>query len=123
MQTVKKFHLAVENQQPAVLLAAADGPAGFPKVAATVFPKTKARPRVARNSARFAPYKDRKAAIAGLKSIRRKTDRRGSGGVRRNVEHETPDDFPVMAEPADQGHSVLQVLPLNQKGGSRRQRR
>jgi putative transposase len=77
-----------------ILLVVADGPAGFPKVAAAGFPKTKARPRMDRNSARFAPYKDRKTVIAGLKSIRRETDRRGSGGVRRNVGHETPDDFP-----------------------------
>jgi putative transposase len=54
------------------LLAAVDGPTGFPDAIAAAFPKTEVQLRVvhmARSSARFVPYKGRKAVIAGLKSI------------------------------------------------------
>jgi transposase-like protein len=55
-----------------ILLAAIDGLTGFPDAIAAVFPKTEVQlciVRMARNSARFVPYKDRKAATAGLKML------------------------------------------------------
>jgi transposase-like protein len=51
-----------------VLLAAVEGPTGFPDDDA-VFPKTEVRLCMVRSSARFVPYKDRKAVSAGLKKI------------------------------------------------------
>ena len=55
-----------------ILLAAVDGLTGFPDAIAAVFPKTEGQRcmvRMARNSVRFVPYKDRKAVIAGLKAV------------------------------------------------------
>jgi transposase-like protein len=55
-----------------ILLAAVDGLTGFPESAAAVFPKTEVQlcmVHMVRNSVRFVPHKDRKAVIAGLKSI------------------------------------------------------
>ncbi|MDR0597819.1 MAG: IS256 family transposase [Treponema sp.] len=55
-----------------ILLAAVDGLTGFPEAIAAVFPQTEVQlcmVHMVRNSARFVPYKDRKAVIAGLKSI------------------------------------------------------
>jgi transposase-like protein len=55
-----------------ILLAAVDGLTGFPDAVSAVFPKTEVRlciVRMARNSVRFVPYKDRKAVTAGLKNI------------------------------------------------------
>jgi transposase-like protein len=55
-----------------ILLAAVDGLTGFPDAVAAVFPKTEVQlciVHMVRNSVRFVPYKDRKAAIAGLKNI------------------------------------------------------
>jgi transposase-like protein len=68
-----------------VLLAAVDGLTGFPEAITAVFPKTEVPLRVVhmiRNSTRFVPYKDRKAVVAGLKTIypgprRRSLRRRG----------------------------------------------
>jgi transposase-like protein len=48
-----------------VIPAAVDGLTGFPEAITAAFPKTEARLRVVnmiRNSTRFVPYKDRKAA-------------------------------------------------------------
>ena len=55
-----------------ILLAAVDGLTGFPDAVAAVFPKTEVQlciVRMVRSSVRFVPYKDRRAAAAGLKSI------------------------------------------------------
>jgi transposase-like protein len=55
-----------------VLPAAVDGLTGFPEAITAVFPKTEVQLRVVhmiRNSTRFVPYKDRKAVVAGLKTI------------------------------------------------------
>jgi transposase-like protein len=55
-----------------ILLAAVDGLTGFPDAIAAVFPKTEVQlciVHMVRNPVRFVPYKDRKAVIAGLKSI------------------------------------------------------
>jgi transposase-like protein len=55
-----------------ILLAAVDGLTGFPEAIAAVFPKTEVQlcmVHMVRSSARFVPYKDRKAVIAGLKAI------------------------------------------------------
>jgi transposase-like protein len=72
-----KFWLGVMNELQNrgvkdTLLAAVDGPAGFPDAIAAVFPKTEVHlcmAHTARNSVRFAPYKDREAVITGLKKI------------------------------------------------------
>ncbi|GMO48862.1 MAG: hypothetical protein Pg6C_11570 [Treponemataceae bacterium] len=54
-----------------ILLAAVDGLADFPEAVNAVFPQTEVQLRVVRmaRSVRFVPYKDRKAAVAGLKKI------------------------------------------------------
>jgi transposase-like protein len=55
-----------------VLPAAVDGLTGFPEAITAVFSKTEVQLRVVhmiRNSTRFVPYKDRKAVVAGLKTI------------------------------------------------------
>jgi transposase-like protein len=55
-----------------ILLVAVDGLTGFPDAIAAVFPKTGVQlcmVHMVRNSVRFVPYKDRKAIIAGLKTI------------------------------------------------------
>ncbi|GMO48801.1 MAG: hypothetical protein Pg6C_11470 [Treponemataceae bacterium] len=55
-----------------ILLAAVDGLSGFPDAVNAVFPRTGVQLRVVRmvrSSVRFVPYKDRKAAVAGLKKI------------------------------------------------------
>ncbi|GMO53179.1 MAG: IS256-like element ISSod18 family transposase [Treponemataceae bacterium] len=55
-----------------ILLAAVDGLAGFPEAVNAVFPRTEVQlciVRMARNSVRFVPYKDRKSVVAGLKKI------------------------------------------------------
>ena len=60
-----------------IFLAAVDGLTGFPDAIATVYPKTEVqlcmrtsvRVHMVRSSVRFVPYKDRKAVIAGLKTI------------------------------------------------------
>jgi transposase-like protein len=49
-----------------------DGLTGFPEAIAAVFPNTEVQlcmVHMVRNSVRFVPYKDRKAVIAGLKTI------------------------------------------------------
>ncbi|GMO54345.1 MAG: hypothetical protein Pg6C_20480 [Treponemataceae bacterium] len=54
-----------------ILLAAVDGLSVFPEAVNAVFPRTGVQLRVVRmaRSVRFVPYKDRKAAVAGLKKI------------------------------------------------------
>ena len=55
-----------------ILIAAADGLAGFPDAAAAVFPETEVQlciVRMVRSSVKYAPYKDRKAVAADLKEI------------------------------------------------------
>jgi transposase-like protein len=55
-----------------ILLAAVDGLTGFPEAIAAVFPKTEVQlcmVHMVRNPVRFVPYKDRKAAVASLKTI------------------------------------------------------
>jgi transposase-like protein len=55
-----------------MLLAAVDGLTGFPDTIAAVFPQTEVQlciVHMVRNSARFVPHKDRKAATAGLKKL------------------------------------------------------
>jgi transposase-like protein len=54
-------------------LAAVDGLSGFPDAIAAALPKTEVQLRMARpvrDSARFVPYKDRKAVTAGLRKTR-----------------------------------------------------
>ena len=55
-----------------ILIAAVDGPSGFPEAIRTVFPKTEIQlciVHMVRNSLKFVPYKDRKAVATDLKKM------------------------------------------------------
>jgi len=55
-----------------ILIAAVDGLAGFPEAISAVFPATEVQlciARMARNSVKYVPYKDRRAVAADLKEV------------------------------------------------------
>jgi len=55
-----------------ILIACVDGPKGFPDAINTVFPEIQIQlciVRIVRNSAKYVPWKDYKAATADLKTI------------------------------------------------------
>jgi transposase-like protein len=72
-----KFWMSIMNELKNrgvqdILLAAVDGLTGFPGAIAAVFPQTEVQlcmVHMVRNPVRFVPHKDRKAVIAGLKTI------------------------------------------------------